>query len=466
MLEDRKLETVSAPDCQGWTQSQQGLYPGQTLTRRQILTQTAWGERIRDKIAASKRKGMWMGGIVPLGYDKVEKQLVVNEAEADLVRHIYTRYLVLGCVRPLKAELDAEGYLTRPRPEHHKVPGNKPFARGALYTILKSTLYVGKINHKGELHDGKHAAILDKDLWQAVQKKLARNRREKQAKAKVKYPSLLAGLVCDDKGNKMSPTYSRRKNRHYPYYISQAVLQYREEDAGSVIRLPGKTLDETVTNLVLELLHSPGRLLNILSAYNLTGDILETAIDVATNLARDWHDMPITEQIPIFRNLITNIVVGRSVIVVAVNRENLVTRLTGSVRENSKNNSKKQSAEITLSTRVNLRRSGIETKLVYPSGPTQKIHNRSVKALQQALLKSLQWNEDLLAGQVRSIDALIERDGLNPRQTHRLRKLAFLAPNIMERIIAGDIPETLTLERLKKDFPLGWRAQREHFDLS
>ena len=113
-----------------------------------------------------------------------------------------------------------------------------------------------------------------------------------------------------------------------------------------------------------------------------------------------------------------------------------------------------------------LKRSGIESKLVYPSGPVTAVHSRSVKSLQQALLKSLQWNRALLSGEVESFEGLIRRDNLNPRQTHRLRKLAFLAPDIVDRIIAGDVPETLTLERLKKDFPTDWRAQREHFGLS
>ena len=117
-------------------------------------------ERIRDKIAASKKKGMWMGGLVPLGYDRVEKQLVVNEDEADIVRHIYKRYLKLKCVRELKVELDREGHLSKPRPEHHKSTGRKSFSRGALYTVLKNPVYIGKVHHKGELHDGKHAAHL------------------------------------------------------------------------------------------------------------------------------------------------------------------------------------------------------------------------------------------------------------------------------------------------------------------
>ena len=138
-------------------------------------------ERIRDKIAASKKKGMWMGGLVPLGYDRVEKQLVVNEDEANLVRHIYRRYLDLACVRVLKSELDREGYASKPRPNHHKSPGNKPFSRGALYTILKNPVYIGKVHHKGELHDGRHAAIVDTELWEGVRSTLARQRQVSQS---------------------------------------------------------------------------------------------------------------------------------------------------------------------------------------------------------------------------------------------------------------------------------------------
>ena len=107
----------------------------------------------------------------------------------------------------------------------------------------------------------------------------------------------------------------------------------------------------------------------------------------------------------------------------------------------------------------------METKLAYPSGPPATAHKGTVKALQEALLKSLKWNEAILSGEATSFEALIRRDNLTPRQTHRLRKLAFLAPDIMDRIITGDVPETLTLERLKKDFPIDWDAQRSHFGL-
>ena len=419
-------------------------------------------ERIRDKIAASKKKGMWMGGLVPLGYDRVEKQLVVNESEAELVRHIYQRYLELACVRELKAELDREGYLSKPRPEHHKSQGRKPFSRGALYTILKNPVYIGKVHHKGELHDGKHAAIVDKALWDSVQSTLARNRSNKAARASAKYPSLLGGLAWDDKGNRMSPTYTRRKNRHYPYYISQAVLQYKEDEAGSVLRVPGKTLETTVQDLLLDYMNGADNILNLLTDKKLASEVLDRAVKAGAKLARNWQDWDTSEQIPIINDLVVKVIVTRESITVQLDRNHLFRRLTGITQEENSKTGK----PLELTARVKLRRSGIESKLVYLAGKQPRTHDRSIKALQEALLKSLQWNEELIAGNIRSIDALIARDNLNPRQVHRLRKLAFLAPDIMDRIITGDVPEPLTLECLKKDFPIDWEAQRTHFGLS
>jgi DNA invertase Pin-like site-specific DNA recombinase len=417
-------------------------------------------ERIRDKIAASKKKGMWMGGLVPLGYDRVEKQLVVNEAEAKLVRHIYHRYLALGCVRELKAELDRDGYVSKPRPEHHRSKGQKPFSRGALYTVLKNPVYLGKVHHKGKLHDGKHAAIVNKTIWEEVQAVLARNRSNKASQASAKYPSLLGGLVWDDRGNRMSPTYTRRKNRHYPYYISQAVLQYKEDEGGSVLRVPGKTLEATTTDLLLNFLSSADQILDLLVEIGLSGDRLDHAVQAGAALASDWQSRAISDQITIINELVARVVVSKKTVTIQLDRNCLLIRLAGLALDT------KSQQHITLETAVNLRRSGIESKLIYPAGGEPTVHDRSVKALQEALLKSLKWNEDLVSGNVRSIDALIERDRLNPRQVHRLRKLAFLAPDIMERIIAGEVPETLTLERLKKDFPVKWAEQRSHFGLN
>ena len=227
-------------------------------------------ERIRDKIAASKQKGMWMGGVIPLGYDVIDKILVVNDAETKTVQHIYKRYIQLGTVRKLKEELDAEGYISKVRENDQCHGGGKPFGRGALYALLKNPLYIGKIAHQGKLYEGQHAAILDKPLWDAAQNLLNENRQNNQSRNSVENPSLFAGLIYDDNENPMSPAHTRKGNRRYRYYVSQAVLQYREAEAGSVLRISAKTIEDPVIKRLMQCLQTPKELLEVFSHIKLS----------------------------------------------------------------------------------------------------------------------------------------------------------------------------------------------------
>src|SRR5689334_15518560 len=157
------------------------------------------GERIRDKIAASKKKGMWMGGNPPLGYDARDRKLLVNEAEAETVRHIFRRYLELGSVRLLKEELEAQGILSKARLSAlGRTWGGNRFARGALYLMLQNRIYLGEVVHKKQHYPGEHASIVDRDLWERVQARLAANSVEREGGGRATSPSLLAGLLFDD----------------------------------------------------------------------------------------------------------------------------------------------------------------------------------------------------------------------------------------------------------------------------
>ena len=141
------------------------------------------GERIRDKIAASKAKGMWMGGTVPLGYDVKDRKLVINETEAKLVRHIFARYAELGSVTLLQAELDAHGHRSKRREgAGGLITGGRPFSRGILYLLLQNRLYRGEVAHKGNVYPGQHEAIVEADLWTRVQETLAASRRDREAR--------------------------------------------------------------------------------------------------------------------------------------------------------------------------------------------------------------------------------------------------------------------------------------------
>ena len=180
------------------------------------------GERIRDKIAASKAKGMWMGGPVPLGYNVEERKLVINEVEAATVRMIYTRYLELGSGLALQVELDQRGIRSKSRVYRGGRPyGEQPISRGALYVLLQNRIYVGDMVHKGKAYPGLHEAIIDRDLFGRVEAQLELARVRRRNGCNAREPSLLAGLMRDGHGRMMSPTHAAKQQRRYRYYVSQ-----------------------------------------------------------------------------------------------------------------------------------------------------------------------------------------------------------------------------------------------------
>ena len=205
------------------------------------------GERIRDKIAASKKKGMWMGGLPSLGYDVKDRKLVVNEAEAATVRHIFQRYLELGAVRALQADLAATGVVSKRRTASDGSPyGGQRFSRGALYLMLKNRIYRGEIVHKGKAFPGEHAAIVDEELWQRVQSHLEENRLERREGDSAIEPSLLTGIVFDASSESMTPTHAVKKGTRYRYYISRRLITSPAADNLHGQRVPASNLEALV----------------------------------------------------------------------------------------------------------------------------------------------------------------------------------------------------------------------------
>jgi site-specific DNA recombinase len=183
------------------------------------------GERIRDKIAASKKKGMWMGGVVPLGYEIQDRKLVVNAHEAAIVRTIFERYLTLGCVRKLELALKTAGMTSKHRTSRAgRASGGAPYSRGALYKILQNRLYLGEVTHKGAAYAGEHAAIISRELWQQVKGRMQENTMATRTGARAREPSLLAGILFDERTNRMTPSHCTKGGMRYRYYFSQATL--------------------------------------------------------------------------------------------------------------------------------------------------------------------------------------------------------------------------------------------------
>ncbi|MET0049364.1 MAG: recombinase family protein [Sedimenticola sp.] len=414
------------------------------------------GERIRDKIAASKKKGMWMGGIVPLGYDNRDRTLVVNETEAALVSHIYRRYLKLGSVKLLKEELDNQGIRSKQRKNG---AGSHPFSRGALYTLLKNPLYIGQLRHKKALYRGNHTPIIHKKLWKAVQEKLSEKQRANDLRATAKEPSLLAGLLYDEAGHPFSPTHTRKKSRRYRYYVSQAAVQFKKPAADVLLRVPAQTVETVVETEICKLLDNQTRLLSILAPLDLEAMDQQTLLHKAKQLSEMWGALDIQRKIHHLSGITERIALSRTLISISLS-------LPGITRSLLQQDKYRGNEIHVLRIPVTLKRCGVETKLLVEqsgSGDHLKPHADSHRAIQEALKKALRWNHALLSGEMQSTREIAEKNGVTQRYVAHLIKLAYLSPTLVNRVYRGDIPHHMTLGKLKRHLPLDWPEQETLF---
>src|ERR1700731_1439905 len=216
------------------------------------------GERIRDKIAASKKKGMWMGGVPPLGYRAQDGKLIIVDSEAETVRFIFRRYSELGSVGLLKDELNARGIRSKLwTSASGRRRGGKPFARGALYLMLQNRIYRGEIVHKEQSHPGEHPPIIDQPLWDAVQAQLAGNAAERNSSARHRQPSLLTGMLFDRDGNRMTPSHAGKKGTRYRYYVSGSLISKDRTENSAGLRVPAAEIEKLVSSRVHRWLLDP-----------------------------------------------------------------------------------------------------------------------------------------------------------------------------------------------------------------
>src|SRR5258705_12742319 len=210
------------------------------------------GERIRDKIAASKKKGLWMGGFVPIGYDRKDRTLTVNDDEAKTVRTIFKLFLKLKNVREVQVELGRLKLTTKPYPiSTGKILGGLPFSRGHIYRILSNPLYIGEIAHKDIRHAGQHPRIIDQEIWDAVSALIGSNRREYRARAKAGYANLLAGLIYDEAGSRLVSSHTTKNGKRYLYYITSDGSGRTPAPAGQAkSRLPAGDVDAFVVSAI------------------------------------------------------------------------------------------------------------------------------------------------------------------------------------------------------------------------
>lgn len=209
------------------------------------------GERIRDKIAASKAKGMWMGGRAPLGFDIENRRLIVNKEDASKAKLIFELYLELGCMRELKKELERRNIRSRKRISHKGIEyGGELFSRGALYSLLQNPVYIGKISHKGKIHDGLHPAIIPQDLWEKVQNQLQGQAPHERGMKKQTHQNLLTGLIFDEWNNSYVPVFTNKKKKKYRYYLNEPLNADKNHPNKLRARLPAHEIEIVIIKSV------------------------------------------------------------------------------------------------------------------------------------------------------------------------------------------------------------------------
>ena len=413
------------------------------------------GERIRDKIAASKRKGLWMGGLAPIGYvpgvDANQRSLTIDEPHAEMVREMYRLYLELGYVSALVAEIGRRGWVTPARVTRREgAAGGRPFSRGHLYRILSNPVYIGQIVHKDEVFAGQHPAIVEMDIWQVVQAQLKANLQGHRTKANSAQPSLLTGLVFDECGHRLTPSHAQKGTRRYRYYIDQVSAE--ADGAPNGMRLPAKELETAVIAAVSRFLKDRSRVMALigsvdagqakcrLHAADTAGTLLETAMA--------------SQQIEVLTRLVKRIVVRKDSIEVAV-RIAAIWSTAVSPDEDEELH--------TIEVPAQLKRCGMAVRLIVRAAGESITHGVDAK-LVALISKAHDWFERLSSGRCDSVQAIAQQEQITTvAYVMRVIHLAFLAPDIVQAIVRGEQPMEVTVDRLMRmgPLPMAWEDQRE-----
>ena len=395
------------------------------------------GERIRDKIAASKRKGMWMGGPVPLGYDVIDRKLVVNEGEAAQVRHIMNRYLEVGSVRPMVDELAAAEFKTKLRPlRNGRSIGGVAFSRGGLFHLLSNCVYIGEVRHKGATYDGAHDAIVEREVWDRVQAALADKAPARTRRANVRHPSILAGLVHDGHGRKMTPSHAVKQAKRYRYYMTRD----RQPGTPAVWRVPAHDLEQLVVARLCR---------HLVEECEVDGESMLGAHDDAEseNASRASGLMKGSEieRTDSIQALVQRIDVRRDCV-------ELTLRPVGD-----------RPTQI-LTAAAALIRSGRQTRLVPPGVQAANNHVPD-EGLVRLVANAHAARLAIAEGGDQPFDVVAENHGFTAHYFAQLVRLGGLAPDIVTAILEGRQPAHLTRTRLArtKALPLDWNEQRRLF---
>jgi site-specific DNA recombinase len=389
-------------------------------------------ERIRDKIAASKRKGLWVGGTLPLGYEMKDGKIAIVEEEAELVRWIFRRYLELGSVNELVRDLKERNIRTRAkRLATGATRGGIPFGRGALYYLLGNHFYIGEVKYKNEILPGEQPPIMDRALFDAVrQKSLAQ--WSHRTVVRNKSDQLLTGLLFDDAGHRMVPTHATKAGVRYRYYVSTPCLhgEAKTASAGSVSRVPAADIEETIVKFLKE--HLAAKQDRSTTRAVLSGD----------------------------RGALAQLIAG-----IVVHKDRLIVRFKSDHADQASDSPDDQSLTIPWQKPPSKRSRQILLPHNASRGKVRPEQFERRARLVSAIARGRRWLDDVVSGRVTTVAELCAREKCSIRQVNMTISLAFLAPNLVKAAVEGRLPRGIGIERLR-DPPTEWSRQFEALGLN
>jgi DNA invertase Pin-like site-specific DNA recombinase len=378
-------------------------------------------ERIRDKIAASKRKGLWVGGMAPLGYDTKDRRIAVNAAEADRVHTIFRSYLRLGSISLLLAELRKQGIVTKVRAlKSGETVGGIPFSRGPIAHLLRNRFYVGDVVFKGEVLTGEQPAIIDRALFDAVQAKLDEQVNNHRA-SRTKSEALLVGRIFDDRGNRMTPSHARKCGIKYRYYISSALLEGRTELAGTVSRVPAVEIEDLIVGTVRDRL-------------NQSAEIEDRAL-ISTHVVR-----------------------------VEVQPDQLMIELSKGKGAGRKQTRSRNVLKVSWHKMPSKRRREVLVPTSIRPQDARPIRSENRALLVASIARGRRWLDEIVTGRAASVAGIAAREGCSVRKVNMTISLAFLAPDLVKAAVDGRLPHGMGVVRLA-DLPAEWSRQHQMLGL-
>ncbi len=388
-------------------------------------------ERIRDKIAASKRKGLWVGGPLPLGYEMKDGKIAVVEDEAERVRLVYRRYLELSGVNALVRDLKDKDIRTKTRLRATGAThGGIPFERGSLFYLLRNRFYIGEVKYKGEILPGEQPAIMDRELFDAVQQELT-DQWSHRNHTKAKSDHLLTGLLYDDAGHRMIPTHATKAGIRYRYYVSLPHLKGASKtvSVGCICRIPATDVEDIIVTSVNEHLVAQ-------------------------------HDEPSSSRAPTDdRGLI-----AEQVVRIDVHKDRLMVRLKSAVTEEGSHSTDGQLLSIPWQKPPSRKSRQILIPLGVPRNEVRPTRIERRARLVNAIAQGRRWLDEIVSGSAANIEQIATRQKCSVRQVNMTISLAFLAPDLVKAAVEGRLPRGIGVERLR-DAPAEWTRQFEALGL-